>query len=90
VRVDAVEWAARVPATAALADFQHGMGRELFAGFRAHASGAEEGAVTFYAAEPEPPIPASPSAPLHDRFVFATGPDGAEDPAVPSPPAARS
>ena len=73
VRVDAAEWAAREPATADLADFHHGMGRELFAGFRAHARGAEEGAVTFYAAEPEPPVRAPHPPPMHDRFAFATG-----------------
>jgi phosphogluconate dehydratase len=48
------------------------MGRELFAGFRAHSRGAEEGAVTFYAAEtePEPAARSSHAAPLHDRFAF--------------------
>ena len=51
-RVDAAEWAAREPASADLAEFHLGMGRELFAGFRAHALGAEAGAMTFYATEP--------------------------------------
>ena len=70
-RVADAEWASRTPATA-LAEAHHGRGRELFAGFRAHARGAEQGAVTFYAAEPEPAAPPPPTQPLYDRFVFAT------------------
>ena len=70
-RVAAAEWASRAPATP-LGEAHHGTGRELFAGFRAHARGAEEGAVTFYAAEHEPAVPPAPTQPLHDRFVFAT------------------
>ncbi|UXY14663.1 phosphogluconate dehydratase [Chitiniphilus purpureus] len=44
-KVDAAEWAAREVATADLSRNGHGMGRELFASFRAAATGAEEGAV---------------------------------------------
>ena len=87
--VDAAEWNSREPATADLADSHHGMGRELFAGFRAHCRGAEEGAMSFYADEPEPPVHAPTPSPQHDRFVFATGPDGSEDPSVPTSPPAR-
>jgi phosphogluconate dehydratase len=89
-RVDAAEWDAREPACVDMAaDYHHGLGRELFAGFRANARGAEEGAVTFYAAEPEPATRSSQPALLHDRFVFAPGADGSEDPNVPTPPKAR-
>jgi phosphogluconate dehydratase len=70
-RVDAAEWARREPAAVDLAHAHHGMGRDLFAGFRAHARGAEQGAVTFYAAEPEPALRTARPASLHDRFVFA-------------------
>lgn len=45
-KVDAAEWAAREVATADLARNGHGMGRELFATFRAAATAAEEGAVS--------------------------------------------
>jgi phosphogluconate dehydratase len=45
--VAADEWAARVPATADLSANHVGMGRELFAVFRASISVAEEGATTF-------------------------------------------
>lgn len=45
--VPAAEWAARTPAKANLAENQVGMGRELFAMFRASISAAEEGATTF-------------------------------------------
>ena len=72
-RVDAAEWARRQPAAAGLAACHHGMGRELFAGLRAHAQGAEQGAVTFYAAESEPAASSRPAAALHDRFVFTAG-----------------
>ena len=71
VRVDAAEWQARQPAVADLSESRHGMGRELFAAFRANARGAEEGAVTFNAAEPQGFVPATHDAPVHDHFVFA-------------------
>ncbi|HEY2927102.1 phosphogluconate dehydratase [Piscinibacter sp.] len=71
VRVDAAEWQARQPAVADLSESRHGMGRELFAAFRANARGAEEGAVTFNAAEPQGFVPATHAAPVHDHFVFA-------------------
>ncbi len=43
-RVDAAVFAARTPATADLSGNEFGLGRELFGVFRAHVSGAEEGA----------------------------------------------
>jgi phosphogluconate dehydratase len=43
--VDAVEWASRTLAVPAFAPSQAGMGRELFAGFRAIVTSAEEGAM---------------------------------------------
>ena len=47
VRVDAAEWAARPVATADLTDSAFGVGRELFAAFRAHAGRADQGAAIF-------------------------------------------
>jgi len=72
VQVDAAEWEARVPGTADLGDYHHGMGRELFAAFRANALGAESGAVTFHAAEPHGTGAPAQAEPIHDHFVFAT------------------
>jgi phosphogluconate dehydratase len=54
VHVDAAEWAAREPAGADLAANQYGVGRELFANARAHAAGAEQGAITFGSTLPGP------------------------------------
>ncbi|GLQ36872.1 phosphogluconate dehydratase [Rhizobium albus] len=48
VLVDAAEWAARDPVTADLTDNGFGMGRELFAAFRAVAGPASEGASVLY------------------------------------------
>ncbi|KAF0815197.1 Phosphogluconate dehydratase [Andreprevotia sp. IGB-42] len=45
-KVAPVEWAKRDCATADMAKNGHGMGRELFASFRASATGAEEGAIS--------------------------------------------
>jgi phosphogluconate dehydratase len=45
--VDAAEWAAREPATADLSANTHGVGRELFAAFRANAAPADMGAAIF-------------------------------------------
>ena len=64
---------AREPEVADLSEFHHGMGRELFAAFRANALGAEQGAVTFNAAEPQGGPAADHAAPVHDHFVFAKG-----------------
>ena len=49
--VPAQEWFAREPVVADLHRHHQGFGRSLFASFRANALGAEEGAVTFSAAE---------------------------------------
>jgi phosphogluconate dehydratase len=54
-------WAARVQTQADLSASQIGMGRELFAMFRASISAAEEGATTFALPSPLPAI-----VPLHD------------------------
>ncbi|WP_353981314.1 phosphogluconate dehydratase [Salinicola endophyticus] len=45
--VDADEWAGREPAICDLDHYHHGMGRELFAGFRQLVGGAEDGAAVF-------------------------------------------
>ena len=52
----------RSPSVADLSDYHHGMGRELFAAFRANALGAEQGAVTFNASEPQGTRAAAPVA----------------------------
>ncbi|MDQ6681552.1 MAG: dihydroxy-acid dehydratase, partial [Pseudomonadota bacterium] len=67
--VDADEWQGRQPEAVDLSASHHGMGRELFAAFRAHALGAEEGAITFHAAEASNTVSAPRTAPIHDRFV---------------------
>jgi len=46
-RVGSAEWDAREPAMPDLAAEHHGMGRELFAAYRATARPADEGAWTF-------------------------------------------
>ena len=71
--VEAREWNARRPEEADLDDARHGMGRELFAGFRAQALGAEDGAATFYAAEPRAAGGPAHAPAVHDRFLFAEG-----------------
>jgi phosphogluconate dehydratase len=71
--VGAAEWEARPPEVADLSGYHHGMGRELFAAFRANALGAEQGAATFNAAEPQGVQSTFHTAPLHDRFVFEQG-----------------
>ena len=70
---DAAGWQSREPEVADLDEFHHGMGRELFAAFRANALGAEQGAMTFQAAEPRGTAVAGHAAPVHDHFVFAKG-----------------
>lgn len=72
-RVADVEWQSRRPAIAELGESRHGMGRELFAAFRANALGAEEGAITFHATEPDASGHAAPVAPVHDHFAFIQG-----------------
>ena len=72
VRVSAAEWAERQPEPVDLSERQHGLGRELFAVFRANATGAEQGAISFSA--PEAAGTAAPhAAPVHNHFVFAKG-----------------
>ncbi|MBK7985026.1 MAG: phosphogluconate dehydratase [Candidatus Competibacteraceae bacterium] len=51
VRAAESEWAARQPETLDLSHYQHGLGRELFAGFRANAAEAEQGGITFQSTE---------------------------------------
>jgi len=70
-KVSAAEWAERRPEPVDLSERRHGLGRELFAVFRANASGAEQGAITFAAPEPAETVPAPHAPPVHDHFVFA-------------------
>jgi phosphogluconate dehydratase len=72
-RVDMAEWQAREPEVADLDEFHHGIGRELFAAFRANALGAEQGAITFHVAEPRGRAVSDHAPPVHDHFVFAKG-----------------
>lgn len=71
VRLDAEELDRRPPATVDVNANRFGFGRELFNGFRDHASGAEEGAMSFML--PEEAAPAGPlrKAGLGDRFAFS-------------------
>ena len=70
VRVSASELAGRQPEPVDLSDYQHGLGRELFAVFRANAAGAEQGAISFAIRQTPEATPASHAAPVHDHFVF--------------------
>ncbi len=70
--VDADELARREPEEADLSASHFGLGRELFATFRASATSAEDGAITWL-----PPLPPKPAATtdieetrVHDRFVY--------------------
>jgi phosphogluconate dehydratase len=71
VQVDSAQWQARTPTLPDLAACHRGMGRNIFAAFRANASGAEQGAVTFFAAEPAGIARPDHAAPVHDHFVYA-------------------
>ena len=70
-KVTAAEWAERQPEPVDLSERRHGLGRELFAVFRANASGAEQGAITFAVPEPAEASPTPPSAPAHPPSVLA-------------------
>ena len=72
VQVDSAQWRARTPAPPDLAAYHQGMGRSIFAAFRANASGAEQGAVTFFAAEPAGMARPDHAAPVHDHFVYSS------------------
>ncbi|MCG2582919.1 phosphogluconate dehydratase [Massilia sp. TS11] len=74
--VPAAEWEARAQATADLSANGVGMGRELFAFYRAAISAAEEGATTF--ALPTP-LPASQPMHVPDATVGNTMPGSDED-----------
>ncbi len=74
--VDAAEWQARQsqPVDAPdLSSYHTGLGRGLFAAFRANALGAEQGAVTFHATETHGSGANAAALPVHDHFVFAKG-----------------
>ncbi len=72
VQVSAQELAERQPEPVDLSDYQHGLGRELFGVFRANATGAEQGAISFSAPEAAG-APSPHAAPVHHHFVFAKG-----------------
>ena len=54
-QVNDAEWARREAATVELSGARWGMGRELFDGFRARATGAEEGALSILVEDPPEP-----------------------------------
>jgi phosphogluconate dehydratase len=68
--VDAAEWARRQAQPVDLSRYHYGMGRELFAGMRALALDAEQGAGTFGASGTGPHGRPANEVPLHDHFVF--------------------
>jgi phosphogluconate dehydratase len=71
-RVPEDEWQARSPEPVDLREYHYGLGRGLFAVFRATALGAEQGAMSFVTEEAAEPIPERHTTPVHDRFVFAS------------------
>jgi phosphogluconate dehydratase len=73
VRVSEEELNARPPATVDVNANRFGFGRELFNGFRYHASGAEEGAMSFMLPEEAAPVAPTRKPGLGDRFVFGEG-----------------
>ncbi|MDS4030590.1 MAG: phosphogluconate dehydratase [Candidatus Contendobacter sp.] len=72
-KVATAEWMARRLEPVDLRDHQHGFGRELFAGFRANVSGAEQGALTFATWENVEATPASHATSSAARFVRTLG-----------------
>jgi phosphogluconate dehydratase len=73
-KVSAEEWARRETASANLAAHHHGMGRELFAVFRANATGAEQGAMSYVLPEDDTDAETqTEQRPVHDHFAFAKG-----------------
>jgi len=71
-KVSAEVWARRENASASLAAHHHGMGRELFAVFRANATGAEQGAMSYVLPEDDTGAQTE-QRPVHDHFVLANG-----------------
>lgn len=67
-------WAARSMATADLSKSHIGMGRELFAMFRAHSSPAEQGAASFPL-----PSPIDTTVPLHEGAHVEEGQPGSDE-----------
>jgi phosphogluconate dehydratase len=61
----------RVPDVVDISEHNVGMGRELFEVFRANASGAEQGAVTYVLPEKMPAREAGEGERVHDHFAFA-------------------
>jgi len=69
-RVPVAEWAERRAEPADLSANQHGSGRELFAGFRANATGAEQGAFAFGSPAATEATAASQVTPAYDHFAL--------------------
>jgi len=73
------EWQVRTPERVDVSCYHYGLGRELFAGFRANALGAEQGAMTFVAPETGGTAWSLHAAPIQDRFLFAEEDSVVED-----------
>ena len=72
-KVPAAEWASREPAPAHVAAHHFGLGRELFAVFRANATGAEQGAISYVLPEDESGADDEVEYhSVHDRFTIST------------------
>jgi phosphogluconate dehydratase len=72
-KVPATEWAERQPAPVDLSEYRHGLGRELFGVFRANATGAEQGALTFTIPATTAATSASHAASVHNHCVLTQG-----------------
>ena len=71
VLVDADEFDRRPPATVDVNANRFGFGRELFNGFRDHASGAEQGAMSFMLPDEAVSVEPKRTPGLGDRFAFS-------------------
>jgi phosphogluconate dehydratase len=82
-RVDPAEWRTRTPDEVDLSGYHYGLGRELFAGFRANVGGAEQGAMSFLAPDLAPESGGtrwSLHAPeVQDGFAFAEEDSNTQD-----------
>jgi phosphogluconate dehydratase len=73
-QVATAEWLARTPEPIDLSGYHYGLGRDLFAGFRANVLGAEQGAMSFFAPDLAPESGGTKWAlhapPVQDSFAF--------------------
>ncbi len=69
-QVASSEWQQRQPDAVDLSGYHFGLGRDLFAGFRANVSGAEQGASSLYAPESGANLSATASRSGQNHFPF--------------------